>query len=170
MSAVWEYQQKSFITPYPSYAWNIFAAVLGPRGPTKGNVQLIRQNDFFFTSVKLVYCLSRKTLKCNSLILKICMFLQKQTSHCKYTFALGPQWPPKNISGDHFYSENARKLRFHVFLLFLVRKHMIFLVRRYYHFTWSRPNSQEILNFVPIVELNLTKFTIFCQFDLLQAK
>ena len=29
---------------------------------------------------------------------------------------MGPQGPKHNIFGDHFYSKNARKLRFHVFL------------------------------------------------------
>ena len=65
----------------------------------------IRQNDFSFTQIKLVYCLTRKTLKWNSLVQKICLFLQKQPD-------------------DHFYSKNAKKLRFHVFLPFHVRKHM----------------------------------------------
>ena len=71
-----------------------------------------------------MYCLTRKTLKCNSLIQKICLFLQKETSHCKNSLALGPQGPKQYIFGDHFYSKNAKKLRFHVFLLFHVRKHM----------------------------------------------
>ena len=71
-----------------------------------------------------MYCLTRKTLKCNSLTLKICMFLQKETSHCKNSLVLGPQGPKQYIIGDHFYSKNVRKFRFHVFLLFCVRKHM----------------------------------------------
>ena len=45
----------------------------------------------------------------------------------------------------------------------------------HHHFTWSGPNSQEIVNFVPIVgprgpELNWNKFTISCEFDPLQVK
>ena len=71
-----------------------------------------------------MYCLTRKTLKCNSLTLKICMFLQKEKSHCKTSLVLGPQGPKQYIIGDHFYSKNVRKLRFHVFLVFCVRKHM----------------------------------------------
>ena len=71
-----------------------------------------------------MYCLTKKTLKCNSFIRKICMFLQKETSHCKNSLALGRQGPKQYIFGDHFYSKNVRKLRFHVFLLFCVRKHM----------------------------------------------
>ena len=44
-----------------------------------------------------------------------------------------------------------------------------------HHFTWSGPNSQEIVNFVPIVglrrpKLKWNKFTISCEFDPLQAK
>ena len=41
---------------------------IGPQGPTKGNAQLIRENDFSFTKVKLVYCLTRKKLNCNSFV------------------------------------------------------------------------------------------------------
>ena len=45
----------------------------------------------------------------------------------------------------------------------------------HHHFTWSGPNSQETMNFVPIVdtrspELNWNKFTISCQLDQLQVK
>ena len=58
-------------------------------GPTTGNAQLIRQNDFSFTEIKLVYCLTRKTLKCNSLVQKICLFPQKETSHCKKQLSAG---------------------------------------------------------------------------------
>ena len=45
----------------------------------------------------------------------------------------------------------------------------------YHHFTWSEPNSQEIVKFVPTAgprgpELNCSKFTISCEFYPLQAK
>ena len=33
--------------------------------------------------MKLIYYLTRKTLKSDSLIQDICMFLQKETSHCR---------------------------------------------------------------------------------------
>ena len=98
---------------------------MGPRGLTKRNTQLTRQNNFSFTKIKLVYCLTMKTLRCNSLVQKIYMFLQKKRSHCKNSLALGPQEPKHYIFGDHFYSKNARKLRFHVFLLFDARKYII---------------------------------------------
>ena len=100
---------------------------MGPREPTKGNAQLTRENDisFTFTLFKLVYCLARESLKCNSLVHKFCMFLQKETSLRQNTLALGLQGPKHYIFGDHFYSKNARKLKLHVFLLFCARKHMI---------------------------------------------
>ena len=63
----------------------------GPRGTTKGNAKLTRQNDFSFAKIKLVYYLTRKTLKCNSLVQKICMILQKEILYCKNSFVLGPQ-------------------------------------------------------------------------------
>ena len=53
------------------------------------------------------------------------MFLQKETSHCKNSLALGAQGPKHYVFGDHFYSKNARKLRFQVFLHFDARKYMI---------------------------------------------
>ena len=92
-----------------------------------------------------MYCLKRKTLKGNSLVQKICMFFQKETSHCKSSLELGPQGPKQYIFRDHFYSENAWKVRFHAFLLFYVKNIWN------HNFTWSRTNSQEIVNFVSIV-------------------
>ena len=38
---------------------------------------------------------------------------------------MGPRGPKHYIFGDHFYSKNAKKLRFHVFLHSNARKHMI---------------------------------------------
>ena len=107
---------------------------MGPQGPTKGNAQLTRQNDLSFTLFKLVYCLARESLKCNSLVQKICMFLQKETSHCQNSLALGPPESKHYIFGDHFYSKNARKLKFHVFFLFYARKHMISL----FYLKWTK--------------------------------
>ena len=132
---------------------------MGPQGLTKRNTQLIRQNDFSFTYIRLVYCLTRKTRKGNSLVQKICMFLQKETSHCKNSLALGPQGPKHYIFGNQLYSKNARKLRFHVFLLFDARKFMI----SSFYLKWT--DSQEIVSFFPIMdprgpELNWNKFTI----------
>ena len=48
-------------------------------GPTKENAELNRQNNFSFTYIKLVYCLRRKRLWCNSLVQKMCMLLAKET-------------------------------------------------------------------------------------------
>ena len=75
---------------------------IGPRELTKGNTQLTRQNEFSSTKIKLVYCLTRKTLRCNSLVQKICMFIQKEISHCKNSLALGSQGPKHYIFGDLF--------------------------------------------------------------------
>ena len=92
----------------------------------KRNAQLTRKNYFSVTWIKLVYCLARKTLKCNSLVQKICtgIFLQKGTSLEKQ---LGVESPGTQAVyyGDYFYSNNGKKLKFRVFLLFHVRKHMI---------------------------------------------
>ena len=98
---------------------------MGPRGPTKGNAQLTRQNYISSTLFKLVHCLIYESLKCNSLVQKICMFLQKETSHWQSSLALHPQVPKHYIFGDHFYSKNSIKLKFHAFLLFHAKKHMI---------------------------------------------
>ena len=62
------------------------------------------------------------TLKCNSLVHKI-MFLQKETSLQK-ELGVESQGPKQYIFVDYIFSNNARKLRFHLFLLFHVRKHM----------------------------------------------
>ena len=102
-----------------------FLHEMGLQGPTKGNTQLIRQDDFSFTLIKPVYCLTRKTLKCNSLVQKIFCFSEKRHHIVKTALALGPQGPKQYIFGDHFYSKNAKKLRFHAFFLFHVRKNMV---------------------------------------------
>ena len=107
---------------------------MGPQRPTKGNAQLTRQNDISSTLFKLVYPLARESLKCNSLVEKMCNFLQKETSHYQSSLALVPQGPRHYIFGDHFYLKNVRKLKFHVFLLFYVRKHMISL----FYLKWIR--------------------------------
>ena len=83
-----------------------------------------------------MYCLTRKTLKCNSLVQKICVS-SKRDIHYKNSFSLGPQGPKQYIFGDHFYMKNARKLKF---LLFRARKHMISSF-------W--PNSQKVVSFFP---------------------
>ena len=97
---------------------------MGPQGTTKGNAQLSTQNDFSFTKTKLVWYLTKKTLKCNSLVQKIRLLFQKETSHRKNSLVLDPQVRKQYIFGDHIYSKSAKKLGFHVFLLFHVRKHM----------------------------------------------
>ena len=40
---------------------------------------------------------------------------------------MGPGGPKHFTFGDHRYSENARKLKFHVFIHFNAEKHMISL-------------------------------------------
>ena len=116
-----------------------------------------------------MHCLTRKTLKCNSLVQKISMFLQKETSHCKSSLALGPQGSKHYIFGDHFYLKNARKLRFYVFLLFHARKHMI----SSFYLKWTK--FTKIWEFYSNCgsrgpKLNWNKFTIFLEFGSLQAK
>ena len=100
---------------------------------------------------------------------KMCMFLEKETWYCQNSLALGPQGPKQDIFGDYFYSKNARKLKFHVFLLFMVENIW------YHHFTWSGPNLQEIKSFFQFSiprgpELNWSKFTISCKLGTLQVK
>ena len=71
-----------------------------------------------------MYCLTRKALKCNNLVPKVCVFLQKETSYCKKSLAMGPKGAKQYIFGDQFYSKNAKKRIFHVFLPFHARKYM----------------------------------------------
>ena len=66
---------------------------MGNPGPTKGNTQLIRQNNFSLTEIKLVYYLVRKILMSNSLVQNIYIFLEKNKSHCREGSALGPRGP-----------------------------------------------------------------------------
>ena len=87
-----------------------------PLGPTKGKPKLIRKNDFSLTT---------KTLKFSSLIQNICMFLQKETSHWRIRLSLHFICTKHYVFGNQFYSKNARKLKFNVFLHIHARKHMI---------------------------------------------
>ena len=106
-----------------------------PQEPTEVNAQLITQNDFSFKRIKLAYCLTRKTSNCDSFVQKICLLLQKETSHSKNSLALRPQGPKQYTFGDHFYTKNAKKLRLHVFFLFHVRKHVISFYLKWIQFT-----------------------------------
>ena len=105
--------------------------------------------NFSLTKIKLVYCLTRR-------------------HHiAKTAWRWVPQGPKQYIFGDHFYSKNAKKFRFHVFLLFHVRKYMT----SSFYLKWTEFTR----NFVSIVgprgpELNWNKFTISCEFDPLQVK
>ena len=58
------------------------------------------------------------------MVQKLCIFLQKLTSQGKNSLVLSLKEPKQYIFDDFFYSYNARKLWFNVFLLFHVRKHM----------------------------------------------
>ena len=59
------------------------------------------------------------------------LFLNKRTEENRNNYVnphmhkLSPRGPTHYIFGDQFYSKNGRKLRFHVFLYFYARKHMI---------------------------------------------
>ena len=85
---------------------------------------------------------------------------------------MGPWGPKHYIFGDHFCSKNTRKLRFMYSSILLLGNIW------YYHFTWSGPNSQEIVNlfqfsnlvWVPGGPTIGTKFTISCKFGPLQVK
>ena len=69
---------------------------------------------------------------------------------------MGPRGPKHFIFGDHIYSKNVRKVRFHVFLHFNARKHNISL----FYTKWTK-----------FTRLTTgTKFTISCEFGPLQVK
>ena len=73
-----------------------------------------------FSWHKLVCCLTRKKLRCNnSLRTFVCFFIK--ISHCKKSSVLGPGKPKHYIFGNQFYLKNARKLGFHVFLIFALK-------------------------------------------------
>ena len=89
---------------------------------------------------------------------------------------MGPQRHKDYLFVDHFYSKNAWKLKFHVFLHFNARKHMISSFVRISSFDInSGPNSQEIVKFYQFILGSLgltigTKFTISYEFSRLQVK
>ena len=93
-------------------------------GPTKENPQT---KWIFFYIIKLVYCLTRKTLKWNSLVQKLFVSLKRDITLEKQ-LGVGSSGTQAIHFGDYFYSNNARKLRFHAFLLFHVRKDDIIIL------------------------------------------
>ena len=105
--------KKNFCRLNFSYAQNIFATFLNEidsRGLTKENAQLNRQNEFSFIQTKLVYCLTRKTLWCNNLVQKNCIFLHRETLEKQ----LGVWLPGTThyIFGNQFYSKNKKSSDF----------------------------------------------------------
>ena len=93
---------------------------MGPLGPTQENAQSNRQSDFSFILIKLAYCLTGKTLWYNCLVQKICMFPQKETSHCKSSSPLS-LWGPKHcIFGNLLYSKNAKSSDFMYSSIFML--------------------------------------------------
>ena len=91
-----------------------------------------------------MYCLTRNTFRCNSVVQKICMLLQKETSHCKNSLALVPQGPEHYIFRD---------LSF------------------YLKWTEFRRNLEFFSSYGPWrPELNWNKFTISDEFGPLQVK
>ena len=121
---------------------------MGPRWPTKENTQLNGQNNFSFTYIKLVYCLTRKTLWCNSLVRKICIFLQKETSHCKSSSALGPREPkyPSTIFLATNFTQKMPKSSDSMYSSIFMLENIC-----YHNFTWTGPNFHEIANFISII-------------------
>ena len=90
------------------------------------------------------------------------MFLQKETSHCKSNLALCPQ----GIFGDQLYLKNARMLKFHVFLLFHVRKHKV----SYFTEVGRIHRKLLILFKLWVPDLNYNKFIIFYEIGPLQVR
>ena len=88
-----------------------------------------------------------KTIKSNSVVQNICMFLHKDTSRCRDNSALIPQWPKYYIFGIQFYSkkkvESSDSMFFSIFMLENIW---------YHNFTWRELNSLEIVIFVPIMD------------------
>ena len=82
---------------------------------------------------------------------------------------MGPRGHKPFSFGDHFYSKNARKLRFYVFLHFNARKHIISL----FYLKWTEFTRIVNLfrfssgNWAPTIEI---KFPNSCEFDPLQVK
>ena len=64
---------------------------MSPWGPTKGNGQLTRQNEFFHINQATVL-FNKETLKFNDLVQKVCMFLRKET----YIAKTARRWVPRD--------------------------------------------------------------------------
>ena len=85
-----------------------------------------------------------------------------------HIYKMGPRGPKHFIFGDHFYSKNARKLRFHIFLHFNARKHISLFYLKWTEFTRNCEFVQYSSG--PWVLTVGIKFTISCEFGPLQVK
>ena len=72
----------------------------------------INYAKFYLILIKLAFSFTRNTPKCNSLVQRIFIVIQKNTLHFTSSFALVQE------------EENSRKLRFHVFFYIHAKKHM----------------------------------------------
>ena len=92
---------------------------------------------------------------------------ERETSCSRDSSAFVPKGPEHYTFGNQFNSKNAKKLRFHVFLM---------LGNIWYHnFAWSRLDSQEIVSFVPNLDrwglkLNTNKIQNFLQIQSTSGK
>ena len=123
-------------------AWN------GSPGTQKENAEVNRQNYFSFSEIKLVYCLTRNTLWCNSLVQKICMFPQKEISHCRNSSALSP-WRPNTIFLVTSFTQKMQKSSDSMYSSIFMLENIC-----YRNFTWIGPNSQVLLQLLALGDLN----------------
>ena len=111
-------------------------------------------------------CLTRKILKCNNLV----VYFFKKRHHIAKT---GWRWIPRDPSSIFLATTFTRKMSGSSHSMY--SSYFMLENTGHHPFTWSGPNSQEIVNFVPILgprgpELNWNKFTISCEFDPRQVK
>ena len=84
--------------------------------------------------------LTRKTLKCNSLVQKIWLFLQKETSHCRNSLALQyiKQYikQPSSIFLAATFTRKIPRSSNSIYSFYFMLENIW-----HHHFTWSGPNS-----------------------------
>ena len=145
---------------------------MGSWEPTKRNTQLIRQVTFL-TEIKLIYYLTSTTLKSNSLIKNICTFFQRDIT-VQRQLSIGLLGTQALYFLQSLLLNNARKLRFNVFLRFHARKHITKLYLKWTEFrrncdlcsnygclgtqTKYGKNSQFLVNFENLCYTNNNKY------------
>ena len=116
-----------------------------------------------------MYCLAKESLKCKVWFRKFVCFFKKRHHAAKTTWSFVPR-DPSTIFLATTFTRKMPESSNSMYSSFFMPENVW-----YHQFTWSGPNSQEIVSFSSFMgprgpELNWNKFIISCEYGTLQVK